>query len=510
MDAIFVFILREIPAWEVTYNIKPSEYAQSHREELWIQRFNVERSALRTTPQGFQSITLRDVPVFKPEPRMPLEDSVRPWILMRYWEGSERKHDKRWARLGKILYKRIKREMKIDRVVRKKARELTAGLATSSEKIDRILKYCLDEITNVYHDRWRVPAEERRKMKLPNKPADTLRLGAGLSHDVRMLFVALLKAAGMQAHVAYCAGRYESFYQYHYFLDPYDWFFSHRRLLVAVELNGKWKFYNPASPYLEPGMFDWRQDGTWSLILHPKKLVFVQIPLSDPSRSQILRRARFKLQEDGTLVGSVEQVYRGHFGVSRKRRYDLYTERVLERAIEDQVRERLSRAEISDIEVENVTAIREPLTVRYRIRVPGYAQEIDEQMLLQPAFFRMNVAPEFVASQRRYDFDFKFPWSESDEVTIELPEKYELETNTAPESRDLGSLGRYEAGMGQVGDNRSIYRRSFRFGDNGSVMIRAAAYPQIKRIFDFVHQQDNHVVTLIPKAPAEISGQAPN
>ncbi len=121
------------------------------------------------------------------------------------------------------------------------------------------------------------------------------------------------------------------------------------------------------------------------------------------------------------------------------------------------------------------------------------------RIILQPSFFTRNILPAFQISKRTYDLYFEYPWSEKDEVTIELPEGYQLETHDSPRSMTFGNVGKYEASMKQRGSHQWIYQRSFRFGDNGGILLPVAAYPDIKQSFDDIHQQDNHVVTITRK-----------
>ena len=45
-------------------------------------------------------------------------------------------------------------------------------------------------------------------------------------------------------------------------------------------------------------------------------------------------------------------------------------------------------------------------------------------------------------------------------------------------------------------DGKLVYVRDFRFGDNNNVLFPVKAYPQIKRIFDYINKQDTQPVTL--------------
>ena len=494
-----LYFQRDIPSWEVTYHVKPSDYAWERLGHLVsFQVFNVRSEAFRETPGGWQSITVQDVQAFKAESRMPPEDNLRSWLLLFYSKKRKFKPDRYWSELGKAIRHEIRNEIKIDGAIKKKAAELTAGLTTPTEKIDRILDYCLNQVKNIQHDHSGVTAGQRLNLKPRKKPSDTLKQGMGTGRDIIKLFSALLNAAGIRAHIALAAGRDDFFFNPQ-FLDPY--FLN--RMQVAVELDGQWKFYDPSSPYLEPGMLPWPEEGVDSLILHRKQPFFQKTPSSGPERSRIHRKASFKLHGDGTLEGTVEMVFHGHRGVSSKNLYDALTPEERQKSFAERVQARFKSAEVTEVEILNAKAIRDPFSVRYRIRVPGYAKGVGRRLLLQPAYFQMNVPAEFETSQRRYDIYFRYPWTETDEVTIELPQTHRLERVSSPGPFTMRGVGEYEASLEPNGGNRLTYRRSFRFGDNGNILFRSDVYPQIKRTFDHVHRQDNHVLTLTRNPPVD-------
>jgi len=495
-----LYIQQEIPCWEVSYYIKPSTFAYEYLGyTMKSQGYNIPQNSSQKLPGGLYGITTRDVPAFKSEPRMPPEDSVRSWVLLFYSKGSKVEPEKYWKQLGKAMHKETGNQMKVDGGVKKKAIALTAGAATPQEKLQAIFNFCLNEVKNIYHDRFGITAEQRQELK-PNKvPSETLKQGMGTSNDINNLFAALLNAAGIEAHKAMCAGRNDAFFSAS-LLDPYFLNRTH----IAVRLNDTWSFYDLSSPYLEPGMLRWPEEGVQSLILDPKNPTFQRTPFSGTDKNQISRKAHLKLLEDGTIEGTIERVYRGHFGVARKNLYDGNDEDKRRDAIEKMVQARLSTAEVDNIEFENTSSVNKPFTLRYRVRVPGYAQPTGKRLFLQPGFFVMNIDPEFQTSERKYDIYFNYPWTETDEVLIELPEGYQQESPTRPNSTNIEGVGAYTSSLKLNKDTRQlVYTRDFRFGDNASIVFPASAYPQLKRVFDFVHEQDNHVVTLTRKVEAD-------
>ncbi len=145
--------------------------------------------------------------------------------------------------------------------------------------------------------------------------------------------------------------------------------------------------------------------------------------------------------------------------------------------------------------MEDAGDLAKPFKLAYRIKVPGYAQRTGKRLFLQPAFFQRNLEAMFTTSQRQHPIYFNYPWSEDDEVTIRLPEGWELDMAEAPSPGKFAQVGSYDVRLGS--DSGSlVYTRKLRFGENGLILFAARSYPALKNAFDFVHQQDSHTVSL--------------
>ena len=291
---------------------------------------------------------------------MPPEDQVRSWVLLFYSRKFKIDPDKFWQDHGKEKFKEYSEEIKVDGGVKAKAAELVAGAATHDEKLERIREYCVRDIRNVYHDRYGVTAEERKKLKERRKPSDTIKTGMGAGGDINRLFVALLQAAGFHARMALVAGRDDRFFNAG-FLNLY--FLN--RTNVAVEVDGDWRFFDPASPYLPVGMLGWREEGVQALIADNKEPQFVMTPMTGPERTSVTRVGKFKLSPDGTLEGDVIAQFKGHFGVTRKTRYDGLTEEERESTLLEALEDRVPGAEISGIHIGNSDTLDGPFSYRY-------------------------------------------------------------------------------------------------------------------------------------------------
>jgi hypothetical protein len=167
------------------------------------------------------------------------------------------------------------------------------------------------------------------------------------------------------------------------------------------------------------------------------------------------------------------------------------------------LQERLSTAEISAFTVEQTADATKPMIVKFNVSVPGYATRTGKRLLLQPAFFEKNLPPLFTESKRKWDVYFQYPWSEDDQVSIELPEGWQLDQPVAPVSSQTKDVGEYSVVVAKTPDGRKIiYQRKFDWGRNMNIIAPAASYDALKKIFDYVQQQDNFTLTLKAAADA--------
>ncbi len=482
---------RDLPMWSVTYHIKPLSLSWLP----WTMRgmaFQCQLPAFKPEQNGFYSLTLTDVAAFKPEPNMPPEDQLRSWVLIYYEEDKKDHPDKFWKEIGKADFARAKPLMKADDQVKTTASELISGLDKPEDKLAALDKFCRTKIRNIYNDASGMTGEEIKALKVNKSPGDTLRQKAGKGVDIDMLFAALANASGFDARLARVSDRGDVFFDMRrpttYFLD---------KEIIAVKLNDKWAFFDPSVSYLETGMLPWQQEGIQALISDPKEAFFTMTPFSTPDRSVRKRRANFRLNEDGTLEGTVLYSYSGHVARSQRLQYQEMTPAKQEEEWKDTLTARLSTAEVSGIKVEQLTDYTQPLVIKNKISVPGYATRTSKRILFQPAFFERNAASRFTETTRKFDLYFDYSWAEDDEVVIELPVGWELDQPTAPAKTKLGNMGEYKVSLLKTTDGRKIiYRRSFDWGENGNVLVPVESYPIVKKIFDFVQQQDGYTLSL--------------
>ncbi len=435
---------------------------------------------------------MTNMPAFREEPRMPPEDAVRPWMLIYYSEDKKLNPEQFWKEFGKETYEKNKSRMKVSDEVRQTATTAIGDAASPEQKLERLFEFCRTRIRNVNNDSAGITAEERDKFKENKTPAETLKHGIGTGRDIDMLFAALASAAGFEARIVNLGDRSDMFvdksFPDDYFMQAYD---------IAVRVGEQWRFYDPASTYVPHGMLRWQEEGEEALLSDPKEPVWIRTPLSSPDKSTQRRKAKLRLSEDGTLEGDVRIEYYGHSAVERKNFNESDSPAQREENLRNTVKQRLSTAELSDVKIENVTDPAKPFVYEYHIRVPAYAQRTGKRIFLQPAFFEHGSSPLFSTNTRKNDVYFHYPWSEHDEVDIELPSGYALDNADAPSPLNGGAVSEYKPSIGVTKDGKlMIFKRDFFFGGGGGIFFPVGGYLQLKNYFDMVNQSDNHTITL--------------
>ncbi len=496
---------RDIPVQNLSYYYKPY-----NSQEPRYQSYNFTDTKFVKDQKGFWLASRKNVPSFREEPRMPPEDMVRPWMLLTgtnvnitgaspfsitYTVKDPSNPSRYWAGVGADYVPLVKFMTKSSSDIKKTAAEITAGASTPEEKLRKIYDFTQTQIKNTTFDTT-LTDEDRRKLPRVDSLTDVLKRKSGSSQYIDMLFGALATAAGFESRIAFTGNRSEMFF------NPE---MTNESLLhpaaIAVKVGDGWKYFNPGLAYLPYGMLVWYEEHTWALLIGEKDLLWDQTPLSSHEKSEAKRTGNFRLLEDGALEGDVMIELSGH--PATVYRIENYDESVNKREenLKDALKARFSTAEISDVKIENLTEVAKPLTQRYRIRIPAYAQKTGKRLFLQPGFFESGSESLFSSAARKYDIFFRYPWSESDNITIQLPPGFALDSADAPapliDPQKIGSLQiniRFNTATNAV-----LYDRKFYFGNGNNTLFPARSYLAVKGLFDAFQKAEAHTVTLKQK-----------
>ena len=450
--------------------------------------FNGKEMDFVQEQKNLYSASRVNMPGLHEEPDMPPKDQVQTWMLIYFttFGGT--------YALNRAMYEPFESSTRLTSELRKAATTIVGNATTPEEKIRLIFEFCRSSIKRV--DSEAVAELDRAKYKTNKTATDTLKNLSGRGSDINLLFAALAIAAGFDARLALIASRDNIFFDGRE-ADPYLRLHFMRNSSIAVKIDNKWRFFDPASMFVSYGMLQWDEEGQNALIIGDGVEAFELTPLSPPEKSLQKRTAKLRLNEDGTLEGDVKIEYRGHFAAERKagNAYDSPEQR--EQTLRQEVKQRVSIAEVSNVQIENVNDPLKPLVCSFHVRVPGYAHRTGKRLFFQPSFFQYGVSPRFSATGRRYEVYFHYPWMEQDEIDIDLPAGFVLDRAESIGAFPIANIGKYDVRIGITKDQRTlVYKRDFVFGDGGRIFFPTIAYKQLKQILDVTHELDNRIITL--------------
>lgn len=272
-----------------------------------------------------------------------------------------------------------------------------------------------------------------------------------------------------------------------------------------MKVNGKWKFYDPASQNLPIGQLSWREGGVPALITDPKDPEFVTTPLMTAAESRVVRIGILSLSPEGNLEGDIREIYTGNKSTEWRDRFALSNDAEREAALHEQLKHRFSDFELSQAGFHLAPDPAKGVSVTYHIKVQGYTQRTGKRLFVMPDYFEAGMGSRFSEGTRHQPVYIRYPWSEIDSIEIQLPEGYQLDHADAPPPLKFPPVGQYAVKISLTKTNKLIYGRELTFGSDSFLLFEAKQYPQLKQIFDKIHDADNHMLAL--KAEAATSAQ---
>lgn len=499
-DNMPIIFQRDIPIQRSVYYVKPSRDVRQNMKYL---SFNMKDTKFVKDKGGYYVAEMKNVPSLKDEAYMPPKNEIRSWGMIYYDEFFAKTSGDFWSRFGGTLayVYDIKDVLKTSKSEKQVAQDIVKGATTDEEKIARLFKFCRTKIKNHSYDT-SLTEEQLDEIKLNKSPKDTLKNMAGRAGEINELFAALASAVGFEARIAFTGNRNEIFFSQQHSHPS----FVHAAA-IAVEINNRWRFFDPGTPFVPYGMLAWFEEDQIAFLLDNKTYIQTKTPISEAEQSVAKRKGKFTLSEDGTLEGTVEIEYTGHLAYKYKANNYDESENKREEILKESIKNRLSTAEISDVRVlVNLEDSEKPFVYKYKIKVPNYAQKTGKRLFFQPGFFEYGKSPTFTSEDRNYGVYFQFPWAERDEIEIQMPEGYSLDNAESPGTiSDQQNIGRVNVEIGvKETSNVLIYKRDFHFGKGGVYYFPVNLYKPIKTMFDAFHKSNSHPITLKKQEIADL------
>jgi hypothetical protein len=165
--------------------------------------------------------------------------------------------------------------------------------------------------------------------------------------------------------------------------------------------------------------------------------VWIDVPMPEIAMSRVERKANLKLTEEGSLEGKLTVTYIGLTALLRKvderNEDDAHRKQFLEDAVKEDIP---VGAEVELTNKPDWNSSSPTLIAEYKITVQGWASGAGRRTVLSVALFGNQEKHTFEHSKRVHPIYFRYPYEEVDDVNIDLPLGWQVQSVPEEQTKD--------------------------------------------------------------------------
>jgi len=475
------------------FSLKP----YSGEGNVWGVRWSWQRLP-PGTPQPQQGgdrvvrLEAHNIPAFQTEDFMPPENELKARVDFVYSDQTFIQDlDKYWKKVGQELNGRV--ESFVGK--RKAMEEAVSQIVSPSDTPDVKLRKLYDRVQQMRNTSFEVQKTEqeqkREKEKEPGNVEEVWKRGYANGNNLTWLYLGLVRAAGFEAYGVYVS-------------DRRNYFFS-RELkdrnkldanVVLVKVNGKDMYFDPGAAFTPFGLLEWSETGVPGLRLDKDGGTWIQSPLPQASESRIERDAKFKLSQTGDLEGKLTVTFTGLEAMDRRveERHGDDAER--KKYLEDQMKECIPVGNELDLTNQpDWKSSSTPLVAEFSLKIPGWVSGAGRRALLPVGIFSAPEKHIFEHADRVHPIYFEFPFEKVDDVTVDLPLGWQVQSLPQPQKQDAHVIT-YDLSAENAANSLHVTRKV----KVDVLFLETKYYPSLRNFFQVVRTGDEEQVVLQPGA----------
>ncbi|MGA9353891.1 MAG: DUF3857 domain-containing protein [Terriglobales bacterium] len=432
-----------------------------------------------------------DIPAFVVEDFMPPENEMKARVDFTYTRSTETDSNKFWESFGKDCESYLDAYIDKRKAMEQAVGEIVSPNDSTEVKLEKIYAR-VQQIRNISFEEEKTAQEEKRnKDKWPKNVEEVWKLQHGTSVQLNWLYLALVRAAGIEASDVWVSDRSS------YFFDAK--MMDGNRLdsdVVLVKLDGHDLYLDPGSPFISFGMLPWSETSVSGYKVDKDGGSWVTTTLPKSSQSLIERKARLKLTDAGDLEGTLTVTFTG-LECSRRRAEERFADDAARKKyLEDDVKESVSAA--SEVELTSAPDWKNSsssMVATFTLKVPGWASAAGRRSILPVGLFCATEKHLFEHAERAHPIYFQFPSERKDDVTVDLPAGWHILNMPAPQAIDE-RVALYAIQTANENGTLKLHRTLAM----DLLLLDAKSYPALRTFFQTVRAFDEQQVLLQPSS----------
>ena len=427
-------------------------------------------------------LEMTNVPAFVEEEHMPPSEPFQ--YSVRFYYGAGSSADQYWKEEGKFWRQAVEQFMGKHGGVSDAVAKVTAPGDPPEQKARKIYAY----VTSLDNLSYKPALSEQEMKALDMKErgvADILHQQAGTRDELTLLFIAMARAAGMQAYPMWVTDRSRGIFDKDYLstdqLDAY---------VAVINIDGKEVFLDPGTKYCPYGLLYWPHSDTAGVRETGSGIDLGRTPMPEYTSAVTKRVARLTLGDDGKAEGIVAVAYFGQEAIAHRIEGAKTDDVGRVKILEDEMKSLLpGNAEVTLTKQPDwTTSTACSRTTRFRLQSWS---RVGSAFCSQRTSLSYRQAAMFSHNDRQYPIYLEYPSRVIDDIRIKLPESLQVES-LPPGENDRVEYALYKVDRKQE-KNELIITRDFAIN---TFVFQPSQYKALKTFYDKIKESDEQQALL--------------
>jgi hypothetical protein len=467
LTTTFWDLQRDIPILHLKFTVKPYT---SGDYSTYFTYLGLPSGKMPVKTADHFDLELDHMPAFMHEEFAPPDDQLKAHVGFYYVQGRLNQAGF-WPGQAKDINKKVEKFIGRPNAVQDEATLAIAGAATPEEKARKLYARA-QLLRNLSFGSIDTNARESRSA------ADVLKGGGGFRDEINRTFVALARAAGLEADVMRVSARNRFFFAAN--IPDAD---QMNADAAVVMLDGKPVYLDPGTPGAPFGVLSWEKTGVTAI--HTSKNVAPEIgatPFDEPSKAVMDRKAALKIDGE-TLKGVITATFSGQEALVRRLRGD--DDAARRKSLEDEVKGWLRNgASVKTKSVSGLTTTDDAIVASFDVELPDVVSQAGSRVAIPMSIFASAKNP-FVPSTRTNPIYFEYARIERDEVKITLPDGFVV--NSLPQASDVDAGSMTYKSAAKVIGKEVVFTRTLTID---TMLLEAQYYAALRKFFSAVARAD--------------------
>jgi hypothetical protein len=313
---------------------------------------------------------------------------------------------------------------------------------------------------------------------------DVLTSGAGTRDDISRTFVAIVRAAGLNADVVRVASRDRFF-----FSEKVPDASQMSSEVAVVVVDGKPLFLDPGTPGAPYGVVSWEKTNVPAIRIAKGTPQWMKTPSTGPAEALLSRSADFRVEDNG-LKGTVTATFSGQEALIRRLRGDDDASR--KKALEDEVKAWFPAGAITKLsKLDDLSTNADSVVATFDVELPNVMSAAGTRMIVPLSVFTMTSKNPFAPSTRTQPIYFLYAKRTRDDLKITVPPSMEIASLPQPADLNVGVL-KYKSSVRQNG-TEALFSRTV---DVDGMFVERQYYDALRNFFTATGTADQGLLVI--------------